>query len=223
LPETTGRSSRRLTRGNAPRRHGDEARRRAFALTTRIDSPFDLFSHLPFRIAAVANLLAIDRDDAIRRASRLGLRELRVLVNIGSYMPIRASEIAYQTRMDSFTVSRAVKTLLARRLARLEADPTDRRARLLSLSPAGLLEYRRVTTVLAERDSEIAKMFSGRERRSLARTLTVIEELIEGRLAAQAEQSLREGHPITADQQELVRWHRRARGAHPPSPGSSEK
>ena len=93
-----------------------------FQLTDSIENPLDLCEHLPFRIAVVSNLLALNRDWHIRNLCELDPKEMRVLINIGSYMPIKSADIAYQSRMDSYSVSRAVKKLLAAELIDTQND-----------------------------------------------------------------------------------------------------
>lgn len=188
------------------------AREREFVLTNQLEAPFDLYHHLPFRLATLTNLLALDRDIDIRTATTLGLRELRVLLNIGSYMPIRAVDIAYQTRLDTFTVSRAVKTLLAHKLITLQTDRRDRRAQNLSLTGAGEAEYRRVVAVLQARDRAFARVLSGAERRQLASLLGRLEELAESLLVTHAERMLERDEPVSADQREIIRWRKRSSG-----------
>jgi DNA-binding MarR family transcriptional regulator len=187
-----------------------EARERQFVLTRQLEAPFDLYRHLPFRVATLTNLLALDRDLAIRHASALGLRELRVLLNIGSYMPILAADIAYQTRLDTVTVSRAVKSLLKQGLIALREDPTDRRSQILTLTPAGRAEYRRVAKVLAARDRALERVLSTAERAQLDAMLARVEEFAESLLAAHAEGMLASGKRISADQRELIRWRKRS-------------
>lgn len=181
-------------------------------LTDRLKDPFDLYQHLPFRLATLTNLLALDRDIDIRNASTLGLRELRVLLNIGSYMPIRAVDIAYQTRLDTFTVSRAVKALLKQKLITLQSDLRDRRAQHLSLTSAGEAEYRRIVDVLQGRDRALAGALSSEERRQLESVLGRLEELAESLLVEHAERMLERDEPISADQRELIRWRKRSSG-----------
>jgi DNA-binding MarR family transcriptional regulator len=186
------------------------ARQRQFVLTRQLEAPFDLYRHLPFRLATLTNLLALDRDVAIRNASSLGLRELRVLLNIGSYMPIRAADVAYQTRLDTFTISRAVKTLLKHRLIRLQGDVRDRRAQFLTLTDSGRTEYRRIADVLAARDRALERVLTSTERSQLAAMLARLEEFTEAMLVENAEQMLARGERVSADQRELIRWRKRS-------------
>ncbi|SCG72993.1 MarR family winged helix-turn-helix transcriptional regulator [Micromonospora inositola] len=48
-----------------------------------------------------------------------------------------ARELAARTRLDPSTVSRAVAALVAHKLVERRPDPTDRRASLLAVTPAG--------------------------------------------------------------------------------------
>lgn len=187
-------------------------REQIFTLTSLIDQPFDLYRHLPFRLATVTNMLPLSRDAAIRAISTLGLRELRVLINIGSYMPIHISDVAYQTRMDTFTVSRAAKTLLARGLIELRVDASDRRVQLACLTDAGVQEYRRIVEVVEARGRAIESVLTPAEIESLYGMLGRLEDRIESLLAAHALELLEQGQRIAADQRELIRWRKRATG-----------
>lgn len=203
-------SRRRATTAAAASPSFTAARDEQFVLTRQLEAPFDLYRHLPFRLATLTNLLALDRDADIRRASSLGLRELRVLLNVGSYMPIRAADVAYQTRLDTFTVSRAVKSLLKLGLISLQRDTRDRRAHFLMLTPAGRTEYRRITAVLAARDRALERVLSDVERMQLDSLLSRLEEFTESMLAGHAERMVARGKRISADQRELIRWRKRS-------------
>jgi DNA-binding MarR family transcriptional regulator len=185
-------------------------REQSFALTRLIDKPFDLYRHVPFRLATITNLLALDRDGAIREVSSLGLRELRLLLNVGSYMPIRISDVAYQTRLDSYTVSRAAKTLLRHQLIELQADPSDRRVQWAKLTESGVREYRRIVKIVEARGQVLESVLSPAEVENLRGILTRLEEQAEALLAAHALALLRKGRRLPADQRELMRWHKRA-------------
>jgi DNA-binding MarR family transcriptional regulator len=200
----------RARRAAAGPGEADATREQHFRLTRAIAEPFDLYGHLPFRLATLTNLLALDRDVAIPRAGGLGLRELRVLLNVGSYMPIRAADVAFQTRLDPITVSRGVQTLLRLRLIRMSKDPSDRRSQFLSLTAAGESRYRRIVAVLAERDRAIADALTAAERAQLHALLARLERLAERWLAEHALEMLARGERISADQRELIRWRKRS-------------
>lgn len=186
------------------------SRRAAFGLTNRVSDPFDLYDHLPYRIAIVSNLLLLSRDAKIRQVCSLGPREMRVLLNIGSYMPIKAADIAYQSRLDSYTVSRAVKVLNEQGMLDSDNDPTNRRVKLLSLNDQGLATYRKLTAVMARRAGELEAALSANERNTLFKLLRKVEDKAESILVQQALDKLAADGELSAEERELVRWHKRS-------------
>ncbi|SDE21332.1 MULTISPECIES: MarR family winged helix-turn-helix transcriptional regulator [Kordiimonas] len=187
------------------------ARRRVFRLTDRIDLPLDLLGHMPFRIATVSNLLALTRDMHIREISDLEAREMRVLINIGSYMPINGADIAYQSRMDSYTVSRASKVLRSRGLIDVEPDATNKRTKNFVLTEKGIEVYKAIANAIDMRARAIDAAISTSEKEALFDMLARIENQTEQLLAAQAIKQLEAGNDLPADQRELIRWYKKGR------------
>ncbi len=184
-------------------------RHRSFTLTDKITSALDLTKHLPFRIAVVSNLLALNRDWKIRNLSSLEPREIRVLINIGSYMPIKSADIAYQSRLDSYTVSRAVKKLLQLKLITSEIDANKKNVKNLVLSEQGEAIYQRITQAMNERAEQLESALTAEETQQLYHLLEKVENKTEQLLANQATHLISEGHQAPADQKELIRWHRK--------------
>jgi DNA-binding MarR family transcriptional regulator len=185
------------------------ARKKAFTLSNKIDNPLDLTTHLPFRVAVVSNLLALNRDWKVRGVCDLEPREMRVLLNIGSYMPIKAADIAYQSRLDSYTVSRAVKKLHTQGLIDIKADEFSKNIKNLVLNEAGKLLYNKLTTALKPRSEELESVLSEQERVLFYEMLEKIEKKTESLLAEQAMNMIKEGQEPPADQKELIRWYRK--------------
>ena len=71
-----------------------------------------------------------------------------VLHELGCSGPVRVSVLADAMRLDQSTVSRHVSALEQARLVERSHDPDDRRAALLSMTPAG---RRRLAIILEER------------------------------------------------------------------------
>lgn len=186
------------------------ARKRVFKLTDRIEDPLDLRGHMPFRVATASNLMALNRDLAIRREVGLDTREMRVLINIGSYMPITAADIAYQSRMDSYTISRATTVLKKRGLIDTEDDPTNRRVKKLVLTEAGVSVYRKLVAKVNARSNSIEKILSKQEITLLFDMLERIESETEKHLAEYAVNVQSQGEDLPADQKELIRWYRKS-------------
>jgi DNA-binding MarR family transcriptional regulator len=179
-------------------------------LTTLVDEPLNLSEHLPFRIAVVSNLLALNRDLSIRSVSDLEPREIRVLLNIGSYMPIKAADIAYQSRIDSSNVSRAVKVLLREKLIVSEPDSASKNIKNLSLTAHGLSLYKQLTDELTPRAQALESVLDDAELQSFYQILAKIETKAEQLLAQQALSFVNQGLEIPADQKELLRWYKKS-------------
>lgn len=185
-------------------------RKQYFSLTDRLDSPLDLYEHLPFQVAVVSNLLQLSRDLLIRDIIDLDPRELRVILNIGSYMPIKSADIAYQSRLDSYTVSRAVKKLQSLAMVELEIDPSDKKAKYLVLSEQGVLVYKKLCEEIERREMVIEDGLSSEEKQTLMTLLAKIEDQAESMLAGNAQIKLTRGEVIAADQKEIIRWNKKS-------------
>jgi len=165
---------------------------------------------MPFRIAVVSNLLALNRDWKIRNLSNLDAREIRVLLNIGSYMPIKSADIAYQSRLDSYTVSRAVKKLLELELIESRADDKKKNVKNLLLNEQGSILYQCIVKAMHERSKQLESVLSEEELQQFYTTLEKIEHKTEQLLAEQALTLIGEGADAPADQKELIRWYRKS-------------
>jgi DNA-binding MarR family transcriptional regulator len=171
---------------------------------------FDLDDHLPYRIVVVSNLLALSRDAAIRQVTDLPLRELRVLIDIGNYGPVKAFDIARKSRKDSITVSRAVKGLAAGRLIEHTPDAGDRRSPWLSLTSEGDEIYQRLTALLEQRAEQVQQVLSKQETRQLLDMMRRLEDAAETLVASNALKVLESEGAVSPDHREIIRWHRKS-------------
>lgn len=142
--------------------------------------------------------------------SRLEPREFRVLINIGSYMPIKSADIAYLGRLDSYTVSRAVKSLLSDSLIAIEEHPTNKKVKNLVLTDKGADLYRTVVDQIESRTQELESVLSETEREELLRMLALLESKSESMIANHAITARDLGLAIPADQKEIIRWYRKS-------------
>ncbi|WP_426360095.1 MarR family winged helix-turn-helix transcriptional regulator [Pseudocolwellia sp. HL-MZ19] len=153
--------------------------------------------------------MALNRDWKIRGLCDLEPREMRVLLNIGSYMPIKSADIAYQSRLDSYTVSRAVKKLHSLNLIDIEADKFGKNIKNLSLNEAGINLYHELTAALEPRSEELESVLTEKERVLFYNMLEKIEIKAESLLAEQAIEMIKQGQEPPADQKELIRWYKK--------------
>ncbi|GHG02927.1 MarR family winged helix-turn-helix transcriptional regulator [Thalassotalea marina] len=153
----------------------------------------------------------MNRDWKIRNLSDLEPRELRVLLNIGSYMPIKSADIAYQSRLDSYTVSRAVKKLKTLGLIESQPDAFKKNVKNLVLNEQGLALYKGVTQALNQRSEQLESVLSQDEIYAFYDMLERIENKAEQLLAEQAVELIAAGNEAPADQKELIRWHKKSK------------
>ena len=158
----------------------------------------------------VSNLLALNRDWKIRELTDLDPREMRVLLNIGSYMPIKSADIAYQSRLDSYTISRAVKKLLALNLISTETDTHKKNVKNLLLNDAGKALYQKLIVAMDERAKQLESVLSVEETEQFYHMLERLENKAEQLLAEQASHRIKQGIEPPADQKELIRWYKKS-------------
>ena len=154
----------------------------------------------------------MNRDWKIRELCDLEPREMRVLLNIGSYMPIKAADIAYQSRIDSYNVSRAVKALQKKNLIDIQPDEHSRNIKYLVLNEQGIKLYHQVTQAMNESADELESVLDDEECALFYRMLEKIEEKAEKILAEQAMSKITDGAEPPADQKELIRWYKKSTG-----------
>ncbi|PCI73277.1 MAG: MarR family transcriptional regulator [Gammaproteobacteria bacterium] len=181
-----------------------------FKLNQSIDQPLDLYNHLPFQLAVVTNLLQLNKDASIKEISDLEPREFRVLLNIGTFMPIKAADIAYLGRLDSYTVSRAVKKLIEAKLVVVEPDLNNLKVKKLVLTQKGTTLYYQLRDSINERTTELESVLTCEEKTVLMGALAKIECKAESMIADHANQQLEKEHKIPADQKEIIRWYKKS-------------
>lgn len=137
---------------------------------------------------------------------------MRVLLNIGSYMPIKAADIAYQSRIDSYNVSRAVKALQKKELIDVQLSSHSRNIKFLVLNEQGIKLYHQVTKAMNERANELKSVLSTQESELFYSMLEKIEVKAEELLAEQAISKIEDGQEPPADQKELIRWYKKSHG-----------
>jgi len=185
-------------------------RKKAFNLTEQLENPLDLYEHLPFQIAVVSNLLQLNRDFSIRQIIDLDPRELRVILNIGSYMPISSADIAYQARLDAYTVSRAVKTLKSMAMIEVFNNADNKKVKYLKLTEKGTQVYRKICDEIRQRTEFLESVISQEEKSVLMDTLSKIEDRAEKMLSRNAAVASTDGTKLPADQKEIIRWHKKS-------------
>jgi len=137
--------------------------------------------------AAVAEIRGFNRAytrkfgllDAQHLGSELGLGEVRVLYELAHREGSTAAVLAKTLDLDPGHLSRMLGGLRRRGLVRRSRSPDDRRASILSLTPAGRREFQRLDRKANAHVSGLLRDLSPRHRSELVRALAGVRRLLE--------------------------------------------
>src|SRR5215471_1440625 len=151
------------------RSRGDGAVRRSERL--------DLFTFVPFRLNRLSAEVSLALASEYQLRYGLDIPEWRVLATLGfRNQACSAQYISHCTRTHKSTISRAVTTLLKRRLIERVANEDDRREFRLRMTRKGKALYEELIPRLLGREREILACLSAEERKDFARLLGKVEK-----------------------------------------------
>jgi DNA-binding MarR family transcriptional regulator len=122
-------------------------------------------------------------------------------------MPINSADIAYQSRIDSYNVSRAVKALDKKNLIDIRRDKKSKNIKILALNDKGKDIYVKLTAAMELRSRELESVLTDDETAIFYSALSKIEDKVEQLLSKQALSKIAKGEDAPADQKELIRWY----------------
>lgn len=128
-------------------------------------------------------------------------------------MPIKSADIAYQSRIDSYNVSRAVKALDNKNLIDIRRDKKSKNIKILALNEQGKLLYQALTSAMELRSKELESVLTDDETTAFYNALSKIEDKAEQLLARQALNKIAQGEDAPSDQKELIRWYKKGHGS----------
>lgn len=130
-----------------------------------------LDSFIPYRISVTSN--RISRLIASIYSERFGLSipEWRVIAILGDRNQETASELVERTAMDKVAVSRAVSSLVKKKLVRRNALQHDGRFTLLRLSLAGRRVYEEIGPLALDLENDVLDNLSQEDIQTLHRIL----------------------------------------------------
>ena len=163
------------------------------AAPPRESDRLDLFKFAPFRLNRLAAEVSAALASEYRKRYGLDIPEWRVLATLGFRRePCSAQYVAQCTRTHKSTISRAVTSLLERRLIERVENADDRREFRLRLTRKGKTLYEELIPRLQHREREIMACLSTEERRAFDRLIGKIEaslDLIQTSEEADAKQA----------------------------------
>jgi DNA-binding MarR family transcriptional regulator len=136
----------------------------------------DLFRFVPFRLNRLAAEVSTALSVEYRERYGLDIPEWRVLATLGFRQgACTAQYISHCTRTHKSTISRAVTSLMRRKIIERVANENDRREFALQLTPKGRALYEELIPRLKRREQDILSCLSAAERKEFAAALGRIE------------------------------------------------
>jgi MarR family transcriptional regulator, temperature-dependent positive regulator of motility len=129
---------------------------------------------LSFRVNYIAHHFNQPLYDWIRRTHRVTEPEYIVLYAIGLKEGVTADDVAASSSRPKNTLSRAVKTLLEKRLITRVEDAADRRRKSLYLTRLGRRILNETVPLLVAREQTMASALTAAEQKLLKQLLTKI-------------------------------------------------
>ncbi|WP_119353607.1 MarR family winged helix-turn-helix transcriptional regulator [Azohydromonas sediminis] len=135
----------------------------------------DLQQFFPYRLAVLAEAVSRAIADVYGERFDLTRDEWRVLAALAGG-PMKTGDVIAHTTLDKMQVSRAVTRLEAHGLVEREQVASDRRARVLRLTPAGRALFRRIAPLARAREAFLLDALDADERRVLDRAIDKLRE-----------------------------------------------
>jgi DNA-binding MarR family transcriptional regulator len=152
----------------------------AATVATQASARLDLFRFVPFRLNRLAAEVSAALAAEYQERYGLDIPEWRVLATLGFRRDACSAQyISDCTRTHKSTISRAVTTLLKRKVIERVENAADRREFRLQLTRKGRALYEELIPRLLYREHEILSCLSKREREVLGTLLGKIEHSLE--------------------------------------------
>ncbi|MEI8646476.1 MarR family winged helix-turn-helix transcriptional regulator [Pseudoalteromonas sp. Hal040] len=143
-------------------------------MTTERKQILDLQQFLPYSLTNISMQMSEQFSELYQQQFNLTVPQWRVIANLAQYGECSAKELCDMAQMDKSTVSRAVKSLLSRELIVAKANPTDKRASLLSLSAGGIALHEQIVPLANEWQ---ARLVSGLDSQALQQFMDTLSTL----------------------------------------------
>ena len=136
---------------------------------------FELENFLPYRLSLLTNTVSQGIANSYRDKHDITVTEWRIMAVLGRYSGLTASEVVERTAMDKVAISRAVNSLVARRLLERKTDRNDRRRRRLYIAPGrGQNVLREIVPRAQQYEQLLLQVLSCEELECLERIMSVL-------------------------------------------------
>ncbi len=139
-------------------------------------SVVDLERYTPAFLTWIANKLSGGASTAYLSAFNVGIETWRLLVLLAIEESLTAQAISRTIGMDKASVSRALKSMVARGLITIALDEQDGRLRLASITPKGRALHNQILELAMERERAFLSVLTQPERETLIGLLRRLHE-----------------------------------------------
>ena len=140
---------------------------------------FDLANFLPYLLNQAAEAASAQFQASYRGEYGMLRTEWRVLVHLGLYGDMNATELGRRSKTHKTKISRAVAALQAKRFLVRRENAEDRRSELLTLSRAGREAFVRLCERARRYNKKLAAMFAPADYDVLVRCLNELTRQLE--------------------------------------------
>ena len=144
------------------------------------DDVIELESFLPYQVILLADRVSRHSAAIVKRFRDLNLSQWRVLAAVAEVEGRTAGDVVAVTPMDKGLVSRAVKSLIERRLIERRASDSDGRVGHLYLTRRGQRTYRDIARDVRAMEATMLDALAPRDRQTLQRAMSRLLDALPG-------------------------------------------
>lgn len=135
------------------------------------DDVIELENFLPYQVILLADRVSRQSAAIVKRFRDMNLSQWRVLAAVAEAEGRTANEVVAVTPMDKGLVSRAVKSLIERRLIERRASDSDGRVGHLYLTRRGQRTYREIARDVRAMESDMLDAMGDKDARTMQRAM----------------------------------------------------
>ncbi len=128
------------------------------------DDMLKLGEFLPYRLSVLTNKMSRSLTKIYEQQYNLSPTEWRVVAVLAQQADLSAAEVAERTAMDKFSISRAIKKLLANGRLKRHFSEEDRRRSVLSLTKNGFIIYEQIVPKALAYEANLLKNLTQNEQ-----------------------------------------------------------
>lgn len=131
---------------------------------------------LSYRIARLHLAMEGQATEVLKKVSELTLGQWRIMVMLGELGTLSSKDLGQLTRIDGALISRTVRSLELEALITVSRPEHDRRLLLVTLTPEGETQYKRILPSMRARQKAHIESIDRDEREQLHSIIAKLEK-----------------------------------------------